>query len=486
MKDVDDLDPMGARDINRVAPPRPSTSPPHSIDAEQAVLGAALYQNTLFDRLADVLDADAFYEPTHGRLWTAMETALSHGRVADPITLKGFAESDAGMQELGGKLYLSELMAGAASYQAALDYARFVAECAQKRRVIDLCASARDRAFDGNAPASEAMEVLEAGLTVTVTGARPTIRPFAEAIAETIERSLAAQDRGYAPGAMLSGLATLDRMTGGVQRGHSALIAARHSIGKSALALAWSYGASIGDERTGREPMRGLYWTPEMRDYEHASRLMSSLSAKNYQDIDEGRLESYEMERVGEAAVSLRDLPIRFEEASSLSLAGLRALIRREKRRHDRLPLGYVVVDPVGYLKAEGRDEVEKNNRKAEAIKEMAGEFDLPILATHHLRKWAGHGDPRPSDQDIRDSGRWNDFMHLVLLAHRDSYYAEIEEAPKDPLKREAWQDRCNAKIMTIIQTKKRGGRRGAIDLGCNIAINKFWDLETRLTGVSV
>jgi replicative DNA helicase len=243
----------------------------------------------------------------------------------------------------------------------------------------------------------------------------------------------------------------------------------------------WAEGVARGGAE--RPPALVLYWTPEMRGAEHMTRLTGRHAAINYERLTEGGYEDYELPKIKQAAAELLDRVaprIVFEEAATLTLARLRSRIRAEQRRGG---LGLVVVDPVGYLKVEGRDEVERNSAKAEGLKELAGELDVPILATHHLRKWSGQGDPRPTDQDIRDSGRWNDFMHLVLLLHRESYYAEVEDKPTDPLKLPQWEARRDSRTMEVIQTKKRGGKRGTLTLGCNVATGAFWDLETRILG---
>jgi len=169
--------------------------PPHNIDAEQAVIGAILFDNETFHRVADYLRAEHFYEPVHGRIFAAASTYVLRGDVADAITLAALAETDEGLKALGGKTYLAELMAGAASTAAAGDYARFVYDLALRRDLIRVGGEIEgDANKDRETPASELIQVAERKLfelAETGTVNRGFVS-FTDALSQSIEMAAAA------------------------------------------------------------------------------------------------------------------------------------------------------------------------------------------------------------------------------------------------------------------------------------------------------
>ncbi len=460
----------------------------YALDAEQAVLGALLYQNNLSERLREIVGEDDFYEPVYGRIWRSALALIDRGEHADAISLGRLADADAGLSALGGKRHLVDLMAAAASPTSASDYARYIAELSERRGLVAIAQRLAFSAADTTEPLGLVRDWLDESLTPRVTpGSGARVISMQTAVADAMERIKGAVESGYPEGTVLTGVATLDEALGGMRRKHFALIASFYGIGKSLVANLMAIGAATG--AGGQEPVRVLYVGTEMDGAENAIRMAAADINAAYSDIETANLGDEQLKALTESFRRLSALPITFREGGGLTPTDLRRLIRSEARLAHDLALGLVIVDPVSFLEIPGvYDETQWGNEVAKELKAIASETNLPLAAFHHIKKLDERKDHRPMPGDVRGSGRWLDCANEVVLLHRDAYWAAREPEPEtddaDPAKEELklakhrkWKKRCDALEMEVLVAKRRGGPTGWRTIGCNVRTGRFWDL---------
>lgn len=465
-----------------------------NLDAEQAVLGALLYENALLARLEDHIDAACFYEPVHARIWRWSAALIEAGEIADAVSLRGYGESDEGLKALGGAGYLVDLMSAGTSPAAAIAYAVIVRELSEKRSLMRIAAGLHTLARDPTTKPVEARDWIDDQLGGERTADRRSggrVVSCETAVREAMDAYKGAIETGYPEGTVLTGVETFDAALGGMQSSHLALIAAGRGMGKSLLANLMAKGAALG--AGGMEPARVLYVGCEMEGAENVFRLAAADINAAYKDISEANLSDSQFADLKKSFREIAALPITWREGG-LTLPELRRLVRAEQRRAG-LRLGLVIIDPVGFIRIPGiTDETTWGNELAIDLKDLATSTALPIAAFHHLKKVDNRRDLRPTEGDVRGSGRWLDYCNEAVLLHRDAYYAAREPEPTpdysktDPAERardheEArarWAKRAGALEMDFLIAKRRGGPTEWCKMGCNVRTGRFWDLDVR------
>jgi replicative DNA helicase len=231
-------------------------SPPHNFEAEKALLGALLANNNAYDRVSDFLTAEHFADGVHGRIYDAMRRLIERGQVADPITLKMLFEQDGTLAEVGGPRYLAELAASMVSIINATDYARLIYDLFLKRQLIDIGEQVVNSAYEPEQAAEEQIAEAEDRLyKLAETGEFDTgFKPFVTSMREAVEAAQMARNRDGQLSGVGSGFRDLDNLLGGLHRSDLIILAARPSMGKTALATniafnaAQSYRAETGPD----------------------------------------------------------------------------------------------------------------------------------------------------------------------------------------------------------------------------------------------
>ena len=399
------------------AEPHPQHAPAN-IEAEQALLGAVLFDNAAYERLSDQLHARHFYEPFHQRLFTAMEEYIRKGQLAEPIVLMERFKNDPAFQELGGLRYLADLVDRAPPAANAADYGRLVYDLALRRDLIRIGGEIAQAAqTDAEHTAKDQIESAEQSLyTLAETGQSSTgFVSFAEALEGAVNMAAEAYSRDGGLAGISTGLVDLDRMLGGLHPSDLIILAGRPSMGKSALAaniafqVAKNYAYDILPDGSRKTSNGGIvaFFSLEMSAEQLAMRVLAEVSGVPSDRLRKGEIDASEFGRVRDAALEIQQAPLHFDDTGGLSISKLAARARRLKRQSG---LDLVVID---YLQLVTGGEGSKTDNRVQEVsmitqglKALAKELEVPVIALSQLsRQVENREDKRPQLSDLRESG---------------------------------------------------------------------------------
>ncbi|HQW63247.1 MAG TPA: replicative DNA helicase [Pseudomonadota bacterium] len=422
--------------------------PPHSLEAEQAVLGGLMLSGEAWAKIADKLTERDFYRRDHQLMYRAIGELSEKGMPCDAVTLGEWFDAQGLAESVGGTRYVLELANSTPSAANIVAYAEIVREKSVLRQLIDAGMEITGDGFRPEGRSSQELvesaeqkvfQIAEAG-----SRGRQGFVPMRSAVKEAF-RLL--QER-YESRSPITGLPTgfndLDYKTAGLQAGDLIIIAARPSMGKTALSLNIAEYAAI---KTGKA---AAVFSMEMSSSQLAFRLISSLGRINQQHLRTGELADEEWPRVTSAITMLSEAKIFIDDTPSLSPLELRARARRLKREHD---LGLIVVDYLQLMQVPGN----KENRATEiseisrSLKALARELGVPVIALSQLnRSLEQRTDKRPVMADLRESGAIEQDADVIVFIYRDEYY----------------NPESNEKgIAEIIIGKQRNGPTGTVKL---------------------
>ena len=475
----------------RSAEPHPQ-HPPANIEAEQALLGALLFDNAAYERLSDQLQGRHFYEPFHQRLFTAMEEHIRKGQLAEPIVLMERFRQDVAFQELGGLRYLADLVDRAPPAANAADYGRLVYDLAIRRDLIriggDIAVTAQS---DAEHSAREQIEVAEQSLyTLAETGQNSGgFVSFADALQGAVEMAAEAYSRDGGLSGISSGLADLDRMLGGLHPSDLIILAGRPSMGKSALAaniafhVARNYAYDILPDGTHKTSSGGVvaFYSLEMSAEQLAMRILAEASGVPSDRLRKGEIDASEFGRVRDAALEIQEAPLHFDDTGGLSMAKLGARARRLKRQTG---LDLIVVDYLQLLTtgdSRGSDNrVQEVSMITQGLKALAKELKVPIIALSQLsRQVENREDKRPQLSDLRESGSIEQDADMVMFVYREAYYLGRAEPREGSPEHLTWQEDMDKlqHVAEVIIGKQRHGPIGTVKLHFNSDLTKFSNL---------
>jgi replicative DNA helicase len=395
--------------------------PPHSIEAEQSVLGGLMLVAEAWDKVADRLVEDDFYRREHRLIFRAIGALAGGGQPCDAVTLGEWFERHGETAQVGGVAYLAELANNTPSAANITAYADIVRDKSVLRKLIE---AGTQIAGDGfNPEGRNTPEILEAAeqrvFKIAEAGARGrkqvvSIRQsLQEAFDDLVKRS---ENRGQLNG-LTTGFKDLDGLTSGMQKQELIIVAGRPSMGKTAFAL------NIAEAVALRAKQPVLVFSMEMSASQLALRLISSLGRLNQQKLRDGDLPDEEWPRVSQAVSLLSESKIFIDDTPALSPGELRSRARRMMREHG---LGLVVIDYLQLMQVPGN----KENRATEIseisrnLKAMAKELDVPVIALSQLnRALEQRNDKRPVMSDLRESGAIEQDADLILFIYRDEVY---------------------------------------------------------------
>lgn len=427
-----------------------------SFDAEQQLVAELLFTNGLIDRATETLSADDFAEPVHGRIFAAMARQDALGKPSNAITLKSYFEGDEGFEALGGPGYMARL-SGIASGHGALDLARMVADLASRRTMRTGLAEAMAACADVNTPPAEVASMADAALASRAEDsiAQPT---GAESLAALLD-SMGKPVRGT----LCNVIPSLDTLLGPMRPKQLVIGAGRPGMGKTAMALSYSIGASMSGHGV-------LYVSLEMSAPELAARMAADICFNGekgvpFSAIRDGDLNDWQKREVAKAASMMEGYPFQIVDAGGLAMGRLNSLVRRHKRRMAAKghSLDLVVIDYLQLLSpdAKGRSNYEAVSEVSRGLKAMAKDHDVAVFALAQLsRTVETRPDKRPQLSDLRDSGQIEQDADAVLFLLREEYYlrqAEPEQMSPDRAQWEALMAEAQNKIEFIIAKRRNG-----------------------------
>jgi replicative DNA helicase len=466
---------------------------PANIEAEQALLGSLLYDNATFERIGDYLQARHFFEPFHGRLFTAVESHVRKGQLAEPILLAEQFGRDEAFVELGGVRYLADLVDRAPPAANAGDYARVIYDLALRRDLIRIGGDIAVGASQGDAELSarDQIERAEQQLFSLAEsgGTSQGFVPFAQALHGAVQMAAEAHSRDGGLAGISTGLLDLDQKIGGLHPSDLMILAGRPSMGKTALAcnvafdVARHYAWEPQPDGTKKTVRGGVvaFFSLEMSAEQLAMRLLAEVSGVSGDRLRKGEIDAMEFGRIRDAAMEIQEAPLYIDATGGITIAKLTARARRLKRMAG---LDLIVVD---YLQlVTGGDASKDGNRVQEVsmitqgLKALAKELNVPVLALSQLsRQVENREDKKPQLSDLRESGSIEQDADMVMFVYRESYYLGRTEPREGTEEHFKWQEQMDLVRGTaeVIIGKQRHGPIGTVKLSFDENITKFGNL---------
>lgn len=448
---------------------------PHSIEAEQQVIGAVLVNNDAYHTI-ERLRPDHFYEPLHARIWAHAASRIEADQLASPITAKAALEGDEGLKQLGGPGYLVRL-AAAADPSAVRHYAAMVRDFHGKRAVLE---EVRGIEVDltGGGDLADAVSKLEIMLMQREDdSAAPRSMSFLKALRQSVEQMQEVRE-GRDVG-IPTGLPSLDNMVSLSPKRYTVL-GGSTSMGKTALAIWLMYTAAKAGHGVG-------YLTLEMGEEDIAKRLKSIESQIPYKAMDRATSDAV-FRQVIEAAKAMDSLPI---EIFSEKVRDVPAILSEAKRLKHRMPandkfrgLQLLVIDYIQLVRGKGESAFVRLSQVANDLKQVAKILDVHVLALAQVDRKISASESfemaRPRLAHLRGSGDLENAPDNVMFIHRPEYYLKRQTPPQKVDERADWEADCERwkNRAEIIIEKARMGDIGAVTVGCDLATNRFWDLE--------
>ena len=466
---------------------------PHNIEAEQALLGAILFDNAAYERLSDQLTARHFYEPFHARLFAAMEIHIRKGQLAEPIVLAEQFKRDPAFEELGGLRYLADLVDRAPPAANAPDFARLVYELSLRRELIriggDITVGANQS--DPEKTARDQIESAEQQLYALAESGAPTsgLMTFDMALRGAVEMAAEAFGRDGGLSGVSTGLIDLDQKIGGLHGSDLIILAARPSMGKTALAtniafnVAKNYAWEPQPDGTKKTVNGGVvaFFSLEMSAEQLAMRLLADVSGVSSDRLRKGEIDASEFGRVRDAAMDIQSAPLFIDATGGISISKLTARARRLKRQAG---LDLIVVDYLQLVTAgEGSrvdNRVQEVSMITQGLKSLAKELSVPVIALAQLsRQVEQREDKRPQLSDLRESGSIEQDADVVMFIYREAYYKGRAEPREGSPEHLAWQEDMDRihNLAEVIIGKQRHGPIGTVKLHFNADLTKFSNL---------
>jgi replicative DNA helicase len=425
--------------------------PPHSIEAEQSLIGGLLLDNTAWDRVADVVTEPDFYRDDHRRIFAHIRKLVETGRPADVVTVLESIDNANETGQTGGLAYLGEIANATPSAAHVRRYAEIVRERSILRRLVsvgdDISASAlnpagRDARALLDLAEQKVFEIAEVGAR-----AGEGFSPISPLLGEVVERieMLHARENPTDITGLPTGFHDLDRLTSGLQTGDMIVVAGRPSMGKTAFAL--NIAEHVGVHL--RLPV--AIFSLEMSGPQLATRFLSSVGRLDQNKLRSGRLSDQDWSLLTDALGKLHEAPIHIDEAGVLNVSELRARARRLHRQCGKL--GLIVIDYLQLMSSlkDNENRATEISEISRSIKALAKELQVPVIALSQLsRKVEERTDKRPLMSDLRESGAIEQDADIILMMYREDYYK-----PDSPEKG----------VAEVIIGKHRNGPTGTVKL---------------------
>lgn len=406
-----------------------------NLDAETAIVGATLCENTLFDRVADIVKPDDFSEQILGMIYEHSLQEYSAGRSVNPVTLIPYFEDK--LEALGGKQYLIELTNPVSFGMLDIsESARQVADFAQRRKIQEGLSRAAGYCEDGNIAVADIIS--EADEAISLQAREGIHQPTGTDCIDEVIAGLADDQQGV----VCRAIEPLDRVLGPLRPKQLVITAARPGMGKTAAAL--SYGLAAAQNGSGV-----LFVSLEMSSRELGQRMAADLCHYQkpvlFNNIRTGKLSAQELGCVHDARSTMADLPFNVVDAGYLTVGRLSSLIRRHARKMEAQghKLELVIVDYLQLLSPDSktRSPYEAISEVSRALKGMAKENNVSLMALAQLsREVEKRPDKRPQLSDLRDSGQIEQDADIVLFLLRNEYYLQQEEVGEMDPKRAEWE----------------------------------------------
>ena len=391
---------------------------PHDKEAEQGVLGAIIHNNQALYQAVEILQPDHFFSPAHREMFQAMIDLSERKDPVDEITLGHFLRAKNQLDQVGGLVYIAELVDLTPVASNVAVYAEIVREKFQLRSLIN---SAMEIAVKGRESPESVPDLIHQAENVFQTlAAHSQQRSYAhlkDLLARNFAQLEAAQDRPDGMVGLPTGFRELDRMTNGLQPSDLIIVAARPSMGKTSFALNVARRAAMQSKK----PV--VVFTLEMSAAQLAMRLLCCEARVDSHKLQQGNLDEHDWDNLAAAAANLSEISVFIDETPELSTLALKAIARRIQSEHG---LGMIVVDYLQLMRSTRHRESREQEiaEISRGLKAVAKELDVPVLACAQLnRALENRPNKRPMLADLRESGTIEQEADLVMFIYRDEVY---------------------------------------------------------------
>src|SRR5690349_220628 len=425
--------------------------PPHSMEAEQSVVGGLMLENTAWDRIADLISDSDFYRADHRLIYRHISKLIEHNKPADVVTVAESLESTKELVSVGGIAYLNALAGNTPSAANIRRYAEIVRERSILRRLAEVGTEITDSAYNtmGKDPHTVLDEAESRVFEIAEQGARGRqgFQDMPPLLTKVVERIDMLYNRGGDSDVtgVPTGFVDLDRLTSGLQPGDLVIVAGRPAMGKTSLALNMAEHAALH---------AGLpvgVFSMEMAATQLVLRMIGSVGKLDQHKLRTGRLHDDDWQRLTHAVGKLNEAPVHIDETPALNPLELRARARRLHRQYKKL--GLVVIDYIQLMSAasSGENRATEISEISRSMKALAKELDCPVIALSQLnRGLEQRPNKRPVMSDLRESGAIEQDADLILFIYRDEVY-NPETADKG--------------VAEVIIGKQRNGPIGTLNL---------------------
>ena len=437
--------------------------PPHSFEAEQAVLASVLLNNDLMNEVVEVLRPDDFYQGAHRTLFLTMVELYERGRAIDQLTLSESLNARNVANEVGGLSYLSELINNIPTTSNVADYARLVKEKAILRKMIAVAQQVTNSAFQGVGEVDDFLDETEQAIFAI---AEEKIKPSYYSMAEMGKEAMQEIEKLYEKKELITGVPSgfrdLDKLTAGFQKSDMVVVAARPGMGKTAFSLNVALHASL------RNGLPVAIFSLEMSRQQLALRMICAEARVNFQRLRTGYLTQDEINKIVSSVGKLSEAPIYTDDSGALTAIELRAKARRLKKDKN---IGMIIVDYLQLMRGAtsrgGQDNrVQEISEISRSLKALAKELNVPVIAISQLNRGVeSRTDKRPQMSDLRESGAIEQDSDLILFIYREEMYSKAE-TPEE-----------KKGVAEIIIGKQRNGPMGVVPLTFLHQYTRFEDM---------
>ena len=421
--------------------------PPQDVEMERALLGALMLNQSAIYEVADLIGVDSFYAGKHRIIFDAILSLYAKGEPVDVVTVSSKLKERKQLTDMGGGAYLTELTNAAASPGSARHYAEIVQTKFVLRSLLDAAAKIGDLGFQEDREIEDVLD--EAQQAVFSVSQAPMLRSFStikDELAEAWERLEHLQKHEDTLRGISTGFTQLDNLLAGLQKSDLILLAARPSMGKTALAL------DIARQTSTKHGTPVGIFSLEMSSQQLVDRMLAAQSSVNAWRLRTGKIKSEEeFERLQEGMSVLAEAPVYIDDKASSTVLQMRSVARRLKLEKG---LGLVIVDYLQLITPahtrSGDSMVQQVTEISRALKAMARELDVPVLALSQLSRAVEQRRGRPRLSDLRDSGSLEQDADVVMFIHREDKMNESSDRPG---------------IAEILIEKHRNGPTGKVEL---------------------
>lgn len=443
-----------------------SNNLPNNVEAEASLLGSLLIDSDAIVKVSDLINDDDFFEEKHKQIYAAIIELYNKRSSIDVLTLSNKLKEKDVLNAIGGSSYLTELTNFVPTASHALEYAKIIESKAIRRRIIK---ASREITELGNNESGNVQELIEEAERKLFEVSNNQIKQDIVSLENILDESFERLDELHKDKGSIRGVPTgykdLDNILAGLQKSDLIILAARPSLGKTALALNIAHNVALKSSQS------VLLFSLEMSKEQLVDRLLAAESGVNAWNLRTGNMSDSDFEKIGQAMGSLSEADIYIDDSPGITVSDLRTKARREAHKH---PIGLIIVDYLQLMSGGSRFTTDSGNRVQEiseisrGLKGVARELNVPLIALSQLSRSVESRSPQiPQLADLRESGSIEQDADVVTFIYREDYYNPDT-------------DRKN--IVDILVKKHRNGPTGSIELFFDPGKQRFRSLAKKQT----